>query len=92
VEDPQILVNTPLSQSLEIVYLNISLRNKPDIISPLLQLLTQSSKLKIYVLIYPSSYFVVQDLLILSTLLTSVEQVKLDIKCSINCLEKLFEH
>jgi hypothetical protein len=33
-----------------------------------------------------------EDLLILSTLLTSVEQVKLDIKCSINCLEKLFEH
>ena len=80
-----------LSQSLEILYLNISLRYKPDIIPPLLHLLTQLPKLKSYTLIYPSSYFILQeDLLIHPTSSTSIENLKLDIKCSMNCLEKLF--
>jgi len=56
---------TNISQSLEILHLNISLRNKPNI-GPLL--LTQLPKLNSYTLIYPSSYFVLQeDSLILST-------------------------
>lgn len=91
-ENPKILINQSLSQSLEILYLNISLRYKPDIIPPLLHLLTKLPKLKSYTLIYSSSYFILQeDLLINPTSSTSIENLKLDIKCTIACLEKLFK-
>jgi hypothetical protein len=92
-EDPKILINQPLSQSLEVLHLNISLRNKSEIIPGLLQLLTQLPKLKSYTLMYPSSYFILQpDLLIFPTLSTTIINVKLDVKCSINYLELLLLH
>jgi hypothetical protein len=92
-EDPQSLIRQSLFPSLEIFYLNISLRYKPDIVLLLLPLITQLSQLKSYTIIYPSSYFVLQkDALLLQTRSNTIKHIQLDLKCSINSLEKLLSY
>jgi hypothetical protein len=92
-EDPRLLINQPLSQALETLYLNVSLRNQPPIILLLLSLITQLPRLKSYTLMYPSSYFVLQkDSLILQTSSITIKNLKLDFKCSISSLEKLLKY
>jgi hypothetical protein len=92
-EDPQSLIKQPLFQLLEIFYLNISLRYKPDIVLQLLPLIIQLSKLKSYTIIYPSSYFVLQkDALILQRSSNTIRNIKLDFKCSMGSLEKLLSY
>ncbi|CAF3609656.1 unnamed protein product [Rotaria sp. Silwood1] len=92
-EDPWLIINQNFAESLERLYLNISLRNKNTIIAEFLSFVFRLSKLKYFTIIYPSSYFIIQeDSFILPKLSTTIESLKLDVKCSMLCLDKLLKY
>ncbi|CAF0872906.1 unnamed protein product [Rotaria sordida] len=92
-EDPWLLINKSLPISLEHLSLNVSLRNKTTIIEEFLSLLDRLPKLKYFLIIYESSYFVLQENSFnLSKPSTTIHNIELEVKCSLLTLEKLLKY